>query len=45
MFSVLGWMAVIKDERVARKMLKHLGRASPAPELGWVPEPLHPALR
>jgi hypothetical protein len=37
-------MAVIKDERVARKILEHLGLPSPAPELGLVPGPVHSAL-
>jgi hypothetical protein len=32
-------MAVIKDERVARKNLEHLGLPAQAPEMGRVPDP------
>jgi hypothetical protein len=32
-------MAVIKDERVARKILEHLGLPAQAPEMGRVPDP------
>jgi hypothetical protein len=38
MSSVLGWMAVIKDEQVARKLLDHLGLPSIVPEL-WATGP------